>query len=254
MRSSAFRLVYPVCLERLLLRLQKDSVEMEFKEDVDPAKATFYVGEQVQNNVLKPRGIACSVVSEGAVFLLTSSFAVAEADNQKKLIARRFSSSHFGDHRLDVSFFRQVGNFTFLKIDKEYNVGAIGRSWLICLNLESPTYEMKDSAKPFCGGSQFKLQFECVGSSTTIEVISQKTVERTSIIGLPIIIEKKQMNRKHSGRFSVIGVVGLSSEEKLCPCYWDPSDENTQSLGEFCLVCACIHLGGLPEKMTRLSI
>lgn len=202
---------------------------MDFKEDVDPAKATFYVGEEVQNKVLKLRGIACSVFSEGAVFLLTSSSAVGEADNQKKLIAQRFPSSHIGDHRLDVSFSRQLGNFTFLKIDKEYNIGTIGRS-LICLNLESPTYEMKDSAKPFCGGSQFKLQFECVGSSTTIEVISQKTVERTSIIGVPIIIEKKQMNRKHSGRFSVIGIVGLTSEEKLCPCYWDPSDENTQSL------------------------
>ena len=227
---------------------------MEFKENVLPAKATFYVGEEVQDNVLKPRGVACSVFSEGAIFLLTSSSAVGEADNQKKLIAERFSSSHFGDHRLDVSFSRQLGNFTFLKIDKEYNVGTIGKSWLICLNLESPTYEMKESAKPFCGGSHFKLQFKCVGRSTTIEVISEKRVERTSIIGAPIIIEKKLMSRKHSGRFSVIGVVGLTCEEKLCPCYWDPSHEKTRSLGEFCLVCAYIHLGGLTEKLTRLSI
>lgn len=227
---------------------------MNFKEDVDPAKATFYVGEEVEKNVLKPRGIACSVFSEGSVFLLTSSSAVGETDNQKKLIAQRFSSSHFGNHRLDVSFSKQVGNFTFLNIDKEHNAGTIGTSWQICLNLESPDYEMKGSAKPFCGGSQFKLEFECVGRSTTIKVESGKKVERTSIIGVPIIIERKQNNRKHSGRFAVIGVVGLTSEEKLCPCYWDPSDENTRSLGEFCLVCAYIHLGGVTEKLTRLSI
>ena len=224
---------------------------MDFREDVDPAKASFYVGEEVQNNVLTRRGIACSVFSEGAVFLLTSSSAVGEADNQKKLIAERFSSSHFGDYRLDVSFCRQLGNFTFLKIDKEYNDDTTGSNWLICLNLESPSYEMKELAKPFCGTSQFKLQFKCVGRSTTIEVISKRRVERTSIIGAPIIIEKKQMNRKHSGRFSVIGVVGLTSEETLCPYYLNLSDENTQSLGEFCLVCAYIHLYHGPYSKPR---
>ncbi|XP_044167066.1 uncharacterized protein LOC122951092 [Acropora millepora] len=204
---------------------------MEFNEDVLPAKGTFYVGEEVQDNVLKPRGIACSVFYEGEIRLLTSSSAVEATDNQKKLIAERFSSRHFGDHRLDVSFYRQLGNFTFLKIDKEYNDGTIGRSWLICLNLESPTSEVKESAKPFCGKSQFELKFGSDGSSTTIEVISKKRVETTSIIGAPIIIEKRQMKKKHSGRFSVIGVVGLTSEEKLCPCYWDELDENTRSLG-----------------------
>ena len=224
---------------------------MDYEVDVVPSKATYFVSEVVQNNVLKRRGIACAVFYKDAIFLVTSSCAVEETDNEKKLIAERFSSRHFGDYRLEVSFSRQLGNFTFLKIDKEYNVGTIGRSWLICLNLESPTYEMKESAKPFYGGSQFKLQFKCVGRSTTIEVISEKRVERTSIIGAPIIIEKKLMNRKHSGRFSVIGVVGLTSEEKLCPCYWD---EKTRSLGELCLVCAYIHLGGLTEKLTRLSI
>ena len=219
---------------------------MDYREDVDPAKAIFYVSEEAQNNVIKRRGIACSVFFEGKVFLLTSSSSVEAADNQKKLIAQWFSSSHFGDHRLDVSFCRQLGNFTFLKIDREYNAGTIGRSRVICLNLESPSSEMKDLAKPFYGKRQFELQFKHVGSSTTIEVISEKRVERTSIIGAPIIVERKQMNKKHSGRFSVIGVVGLTSEEELCPCYWNH--------GEFCLVCAYIHLAGLTEKSTRLSM
>ncbi|XP_044183691.1 uncharacterized protein LOC122964238 isoform X2 [Acropora millepora] len=201
---------------------------MDFREDVVPAKASFNVGEEVQNNILKRRGIACSVFFEGEQVLLTSSSAVGATDNQKKLIAERFSSSH--NHRLDVSFYRQLGNFTFLKIDKEYNDDTTGRNWLISLNLEAPSDEIKELAKPFGGKSQFKLQFKCVGKNTTIEVISEGKVDRTSIIGAPIIIEKRQMKKKHSGRFSVVGVVGLTSEETLCPYYLNLSDENTQSL------------------------
>lgn len=67
-------------------------------------------------------------------------------------------------------------------------------------------------------------------------MISGKTVDKASILGAPIVIERNQMNKKHSGRF--VGVVGLTSEDKLCPYYWDLSNENTRSLGEFCLVCA----------------
>ena len=215
------------------------AIEMENYQDVELGKATFYVSEEVQSSLLKRRGIACSVFFEGEKVLLTSSSVVGATDKQQKLIAERFSSNH----RLDVSFDRQLGNFTFLKIDKEHSDGTIGRSWPIYVNLESATHETKGLAKTFCGKSQhFKLRFEGVGSSTTIEVISKSTVETTSIIGAPIIIENTRVQKKHSGRFSVIGVVGLTSKRKLCPCYWD---DNTRSLGEFCFVCAHIHLGEL---------
>ena len=206
------------------------AIEMENHEVVEPRKATFYVSEDVQTSVLKRRrGIACSVFFNGETVLLTSSSVVGAKDKQKKFIAERFSSSHVGNHRLDVSFDRQLGNFTFLKIDKEHSDGT-GRSWRIYVSLESATHEKKGLAKTFYEQSQFKLQFEGVGSSTTIKVISRSTIETTSIIGAPIIIENRQVKKKHSGRFSVIGVVGLTSKEKLCPCYWD---DNTR-VGEFC--------------------
>ncbi|XP_067020029.1 uncharacterized protein [Acropora muricata] len=201
---------------------------MENYEEVEDRKATFYVSEVVQNSVLKRRGIACSVFFKGENVLVTSSSVVGATDKQKELIAERFSSSHVDNHRLDVSFDRQLDNFTFLKIDKEYSDGRTGRSWPIYVNLESATHEKKGLAKPFYGNkSQFKLQFEGVGSSTTIEVISKSTVETTSIIGAPIIIENTQVKKKHSGRISVIGVVGLTSKGKLCLCYWD---DNTRRL------------------------
>ena len=227
---------------------------MYYKAKVDCAKATFIVSEEIQNNVRKPRGIACAVSFKGAVYLLTSSSAVEARDSQKKLIAERFSRKHFGDYLLDVSFFLQNGNFTLLKIAKEYEFREIGKSWVISLNLESPSSEMKELAKLFCGKREFKLKLKCVGNSTTIEVINKKRVDRTSIIGTPIIIEKRRMEKKHSGRFSVIGVVGLTSAEKLCPYYWDLLDENARGLGEFCLVCAYIHLAGLPEISSQLSM
>ena len=78
---------------------------------------------------------------------------------------------------------------------------------------------------------KLKFNFKCDGNIGTIE-LSEKSVEEASILGAPILIEQ-------SGQFSVIGVVGWTSEETLCPCYW-----NKNTLGEFSVVCIYIHLVG----------
>ena len=210
------------------------------ERSVGSDKYIYFVSEEFQNYVFERRGIACSVSFEGETFLLTSSSAVEATDYGKKLIAERFSSKHFGDYRLEVSFFRQIGNFTFLKIDKEHEFGKRGKSWVISLNLESPSPEIKELAKPFCRKREVELQLKCDGNSTTVEVIGEKRVDEASIVGSPIIVEKKQMRKKQSGRFSVVGVVGLTSEEKLCACYW--LEENTRSLGEFFIWCVLIFI------------
>ena len=214
---------------------------MDYETSVDCFKSIYIVSEEVQDNIFKRRGIACSVFYEGEIRLLTSSSAVEATDNRKKLIAERFSSKHFGAYRLEVSFLERRGNLSFLKIHKEHKFGKRGKSWVISLNLEAPSDEIKELAKPFGGKREVALQLKCDGNSKTFEVIGKKAVDKTSIIGAPIIIEKRHMKKKHSGRFSVVGVVGLTSEEKLYPCYWDELDENTHSLGEFCLVCAFIN-------------
>ena len=208
---------------------------MEYRVVVDPFKAIFVVSEVIQNNVLKHRGIACAVNFKGKIFLVTSSSAV-EADQQKNLvlIAERYSRRHFHDYRLEVSVLSKLGYFTFLKINKECEFGKVGRSWVISLNLELPSSESKASQNQFRGMQEFELQFKRDGNSTNIEVISEKPTELTSILGAPIIIENKEVKETHSGRFSVIGVVGLTSDskgEKLCPYYLDLLDENT--LGKF---------------------
>ena len=222
---------------------------MEYKRKVDCSKAIYFVSEENQDKVLKRRGIACAVrLDKKRMYLLTSSSVVQATDNQKKLIAQRFSRKHFGAYQLNVSLLLQLGNFTLLKIADEH-FWERDKSWLIGLNLESPTYEVKASAKPFCGKRDFTLQFIQNRNTTTIAVHGKKEIDRTSIIGIPIIIEMKQTKTNHSGRFSVIGVVGLTSEgcseEILCPCYWDQFNEKRLSHGEFYLVSAYVHLAGL---------
>ncbi|XP_044172267.1 uncharacterized protein LOC122956647 [Acropora millepora] len=201
---------------------------MDYAEDVEPLKATFLVKEEVQNGVFKPRGIACAVCFNGQIFLLTSSAVVDATDDGKKHIAERFSRKHFGHYRLDVSILGQLGSFTFLRIVKEHT-RAMGRAWVISLNLELPSLERKALGRPLSGTGEFQLQVQWVGKSTNIQVITSKSIEWTSILGVPIIIDNTQSNKKRSGGISFIGVVGSTKEEKLCLCYLD--HEITESLG-----------------------
>lgn len=188
----------------------------------DPSKSLFFISENVQNNLLKRRGIACAVYFKEQLFLLTSSSAISSKGNPKKLIAEQF-----GDYRLEVSVFNKLGSFTLLKIDKGNENGEKGSGWVSGLNPESPSPEKKRSASPFCGKQRFEIELKCHGNNTNIEVISGEA-KITSILGAPIIVENEHTNTTQSGIFSVIDVVGLTREKKLCPCYLD---ENT--LGEF---------------------
>ena len=193
----------------------------------DPSKCLFFISENVQNNLLKRRGIACAVYFKEQLFLLTSSSAISSKGNPKKLIAEQFSPEQFGDYRLEVSLFSKLGSFTLLKIDKGNENGEKGSGWVSGLNPESPSPERKRSASPFCGKQRFEIELKWHGNNTNIEVISGEA-KITSILGAPIIVENKHTNTTQSGIFSVIGVVGLTREKKLCPCYLD---ENR--LGEF---------------------
>ena len=195
---------------------------MDYDVDVKPLKATFFVKEVFQNDSFKLRGIACAVRFKEKIFLLTSSAVVEATDNRRNLIAERFSRKHVGDYRLDVSILGQLGNVTFLRIMKEYPRArsAMGTSWVICLNLEVPSSERKASGLPLfgTGAGEFDLQVQCDGST---QVIPTKSIDWTSILGVPITVENTQTNKKQSCRFSVIGVVGLNSEDKFCLCYFD---------------------------------
>ena len=106
-----------------------------------------------------------------------------------------------------------------------------GEDWDIDpLNLKLPSSENLKALTSPCATEKFKFMFKCDGESGTINLISKKPIEETSIVGAPIITEE-------SGQFSVIGVVGLINEKQLCPYYL-----NENILGEFCFVCAHLDL------------
>ena len=200
---------------------------------MDPLKALCFLSEDEQNRQFKRRCIASAVHLNGQYLLLTSSSAIKEEDKNKVLIlGKRFSPKHFGRYTVEVSFFKEFGEFTLLKI-KDTPKEKGGKWDISPLNLKVPSSDSLKGLTSPCATEEFKFEFKCDGNSEKIELISKKPIEETSILGAPIIINQ-------SGQFSVIGVVGLTSEKQLCPCYL-----NENILGEFYLVCAHLHLVGL---------
>ena len=168
----------------------------------------------------KKRCIASAVDVNAKYFLLTSSSAIKDEDNQEKLILKRYSRKHFGRYTVEVLFFGEFGEFTFLEIKDTPKDN--GKKWNICpLNLKLLSSESLKVLTSPCALEEFKFKFKCDGNRWKIELINKKPIEETSILGAPIII-------KQNGQFSVIGVVGWTSERKLCPCYF-----NKNILGEF---------------------
>ena len=213
-------------------------------------KAIYLIRENFEDSVGK-RGIACAVRFQEEVFLLTSSSVVKEVkenEKPKKLIAQRFSRENFGDYQVEVSIYATIDKFTFLKIEDECKFSKVKKGWSTDhpnFNVSAPSSVTKALAKsPFCDSLRQKVksdyrEFECNGNNTIIEAITETPIERTSILGAPIFPDTKTTRKSKSDK-SVIGVVGLSSEQKLCSCYL-----NESVLGEICLLCAHIHLVGL---------
>ena len=87
--------------------------------DMDPLKALCFLSEGEQNKQFKRRCIACAVnvdKDNEEYLLLTSSSAIKDEDKKENLIFKRFSSKHFGRYTVKVSFHKELGEFTFLKI------------------------------------------------------------------------------------------------------------------------------------------
>ncbi|XP_015770924.1 PREDICTED: uncharacterized protein LOC107349309 isoform X2 [Acropora digitifera] len=191
-------------------------------------KSIYLIRENFEDSVCK-RGIASAVSFQEEVFLLTSSSVVKEVkpnEKPKKLIAQRFSRRKFGAYEAEVSIYTTIDEFTFLKIDKECEFSNVDKSWSTShrnFNVSAPSSERKALAmSPFCESLRQQKQvkpvvLECNGNNMIIKVITEPPIERTSILGAPIFPETKTTYTMKSDE--VIGVVGLSSEEKLCSYY-----------------------------------
>ncbi|XP_067039167.1 NLR family CARD domain-containing protein 3-like [Acropora muricata] len=181
---------------------------------MEPCKALCFLSKDEQNVEVKRRFMASAVSVNGQSFLLTSSSAIKDKDKQEKLIFKRYSRKHFGRYTVEASFFGEFGEFTFLRIrDTPKDNGE--KFDIHRLNLELPPSESLNVLTSPCAMEKLKFKFKCDGNIRKIE-LSEKSIEETSIVGAPIIVEQ-------SGQFCVIGVVGWTSEETLCPCYWNKS-------------------------------
>lgn len=199
---------------------------------MNPLKVVCFLSEGKESRQFKTRCIASVVNVDGQYRLLTSSSAIKDEDKKESLILKRFSRKSFGRYMVKASFFKQFGEFTFLKIKGTPN--DKGEEWHIRpLNLKLPPSENLKALTSPCAVGQFEFKFKCDGESGTIELISKKPIEETSIVGAPIIIEQ-------SGKFSVVGVVGLTRDKQLYPCYL-----NKNILGESFFVCDHFHSVGL---------
>ena len=200
----------------------------------DPLKVLYFLSEGKQSRQLKTRCIASAVVVNGQPLLLTSSSAIKEEDKKESLILKRFSRKNFGHYTVKASFFKEVGEFTFLKIEGKPKENG-GKRTMCQLNLELPPSESLKGFTSPCAVENFEFKFKWDIESRMIELIGKTStgIEKSSIAGAPIIIE-------HSGRVFIIGVLGLTSDKQLCPSFW-----NKNILGESCFVCAHLHLVGL---------
>ncbi|XP_015749374.1 PREDICTED: NLR family CARD domain-containing protein 4-like [Acropora digitifera] len=180
---------------------------------MDPLKALCFLRENERNSGFKRRCIASAVDVNGKYFLLTSSQAIKDEDKQKKLILKRYSRKHFGRYTVEVLFFAEFGEFTLLEIKDTPKDN--GKTWDICpLNLKLPSSESLKVLTSPCALEDFKFKFTCDSNGRKIELIRKKRIEEISILGAPIITVQ-------NGRFSVIGVVGWTSERKLCPYFFN---------------------------------
>ena len=194
---------------------------------MDPLKALCFLSEGEQGRLFKRRCIACAVSVKGEYFLLTSSSAMKDKDKKENLIFKRFSRKHFGRYAVKALYRKEFGEFTLLKINGTPR--DKGEDWHIDpLNLKLPSSENLKALTSPCATEKFKFNFEC--ESGTIKLIGKNPIEETSIVGAPIVTEE-------NGRFYVMGVLGLINEKQLCPYYL-----NENILGEFCFVCAHLHL------------
>lgn len=185
----------------------------------NPLKAIYVVKAKIEQNVYETKGMATVVEFQEATRLVTWSGAI-KANGMNPggtLIAERFSRKHIGAYRLVVSIFRDCGNFTFLKIDDNEAESSNGKdNTPMHLNFEVPGNEASSvQASSFFGCNDFKLAFKynTITRKHDVEKVKEiDVVEKGSVIGAPII----------NDQFSVVGIVGLTEQKKICPYFIKP--------------------------------
>ena len=205
---------------------------IDYSQVIDPFKAVYALREQIpgsSSRFCRTEGIACSVFVEKAKektmrFVTFSDVAKNIHCNQKLTQLHRFSSKN--EYRIPIGLtVKRFDRFSFLSMDRDI-VRETGIDFeVIGLTLRAPKKEELTSnleAYSFIGSKKLKIKLEFQGNSKTHKLVrseNDKFLDMSCVIGAPIIVENEEIKSSNSGRWSVLGVVGLSEEGALCPYF-----------------------------------
>ncbi|XP_068689474.1 uncharacterized protein [Montipora foliosa] len=203
---------------------------MTYTKVINPFKAVCEV--KIRKGVYRTEGFACTVLvkrgkTEVAHFVTLS---VVASDFNKPTQIYRFSRLHSGQYWLtvDSTTVQTFGPFSFLQVGPNMNSRAASSSgkddWeVICLAFQAPGVNTSSlEAYSFVGSERLKLKLKFQGDTKTYKLeASKKDMQKLSraVVGAPIIVENKQIVASNSGRWSVVGVLGLSEEGEFCPYF-----------------------------------
>ena len=200
-----------------------------------PFKALYGVRKEKRQGIYQTEGMACSVLvkkDHGEVVCFVTWSGVTKDFNKPAQI-NRFSSEHFGKYSLQVdsdSTVETFGRFSFLPVGPIINStsNAPSSKWndsLVVLAFKAPEKEELTSdleAYCFVGSEKLLLKLEFqedtkLHKPVTFSGEDRQKLEWSSVLGAPIIVKNKRS--RNIGVWSVVGIVGLSQEQELCPYF-----------------------------------
>ncbi|XP_068741739.1 uncharacterized protein [Montipora capricornis] len=208
------------------------------KDDDPPYKALYGVRKEKRQGIYQTEGMACSVLvkikDHGEVVCFVTWSGVTK-DFNKPAQVNRFSS-HFGKYSLQVdsdSTVATFGRFSFLPVGPIINSTSNAPSSkrndsLVVLAFKAPEKEELTSdleAYCFVGSEKLLLKLEFqedtkLHKPVTFSGEDRQKLEWSSVLGAPIIVKnKRSKSSSNIGVWSVVGILGLSQEQELCPYF-----------------------------------
>ncbi|XP_068739746.1 uncharacterized protein [Montipora capricornis] len=192
-----------------------------YREDVDPFKAIYGVRKEEFKGIYQTKGMACSVYvkkDEKQVAHFVTWSGVTRDLLNKPAQVNRFSSQHFGKYSASVdsnSTVETFGHFSFLPAGTIFAKLPSDKVFVVAFK---PFEQEEDlEAYYFVGSEKRTLKLDTKTHKLVTSEKDKQKLELSSVLGAPIIVKKKNISPRESGRWCVVGVLGLSREGELCP-------------------------------------
>ncbi|XP_068670400.1 uncharacterized protein [Montipora foliosa] len=198
----------------------------EYSEDVDPFKAIYSLRKEEIKGIYQTKGMACSVYvkkdEKEVAHFVTWSGVTRDLLNKpaqvKRFSSQRYSRQHFGKYSAPIdsnSTVETFGHFSFLPAGSIF-ASLSSKKFIVAFK---PFEQEEDlEAYSFVGSEKLKLKLDTkTHKQVTFSEEDMQKLDLSSVLGAPIIVKNKNISPRDSGRWCVVGVVGLSEEGGLCP-------------------------------------